>query len=252
MFLVPTVMFLIYHHNITISRLWATHYDVPNYVVFFTFLLFIFYKLKKLFSITLSLWTLYIWRPRTHARTHTHTTGAGVVLCVLLMSLDRKEEYKKLWNELSKVFSEFKISYFANTIPIVIVTRKYLNCDKCEEVRSPAAVTVWVVVSLFCFRITYIAIVSKFGRISVLGIFRQRKTGIFLYLHARTKTTSLGHCSVHRETDGRFEKLYYFHFVIYCAVLFINMLSQNVQPWGKFIETGRKSSIFFSEHPFPF
>jgi len=39
-----------------------------------------------------------------------------------------------------------------NTIPIVIVTRDYLNCDTCEEARSPAAVTVWAVVSPFWFQ----------------------------------------------------------------------------------------------------
>jgi len=76
---------------------------------------------------------------------------------------------------MSKVFSEFKISYFVNTIVIVIVTWKYLNCDTFEEARSPAAITVWVVVSLFCFRITYTEVISKFGRVSCAGNISARK-----------------------------------------------------------------------------
>jgi hypothetical protein len=95
MFLVQTVILLIYHHNITINRRSATNHDVPKYVVFLNFVLLIFSKLKIFFpALYIYASTVYGERERTNACTH--KTGIGVVLCVSVMYLDKKEEYGKL------------------------------------------------------------------------------------------------------------------------------------------------------------
>jgi len=66
-----------------------------------------------------------------------------------------------------------------NTILIVTVARKYLNYDTCEEARSPAAVTVWLAVSLFSFQNYLYQWFRNLVGLLVLGSFRQGKTGIF-------------------------------------------------------------------------